>query len=90
MNPDANVGSSIPEYPEIANHIRQAIDEVYYGVKEPSEALDDETRTYFGMVIEQIYIMAATNALSRTKVENWFMFDPNPRTHCFYYYLVPT
>ena len=41
MNPDANVGSSIPEYPEIANHIRQAIDEVYYGVKEPSEALDD-------------------------------------------------
>ena len=41
MNPDANVGSSIPEYPEIANQIRQAIDEVYYGVKEPSEALDD-------------------------------------------------
>ena len=41
MNPDANVGSSILEYPEIANHIRQAIDEVYYGVKEPSEALDD-------------------------------------------------
>lgn len=41
MNPDANVGSSIPEYPEIANHIRQAIDEVYYGVKELSEVLDD-------------------------------------------------
>ena len=33
--------SSIPEYPEIANHIRQAFDEVYYGVKEPSEALDN-------------------------------------------------
>jgi CheY-like chemotaxis protein len=28
-------------YPEIADHIRQAIDEVYYGVKEPDEALDD-------------------------------------------------
>jgi multiple sugar transport system substrate-binding protein len=39
--PDANVRPSIPEYPEIADHIRQAIDEVYYGVKEPREALDD-------------------------------------------------
>jgi hypothetical protein len=25
---------SIPEYPEIANHIKQAIDEVYYGLKD--------------------------------------------------------
>ena len=41
MIPDANVKPSIPEYPEIADHIRQAIDEVYYGVKEPREALDD-------------------------------------------------
>jgi multiple sugar transport system substrate-binding protein len=41
MIPDANVRPSIPEYPEIADHIRQAIDEVYYGVKEPREALDD-------------------------------------------------
>jgi multiple sugar transport system substrate-binding protein len=41
MIPDANVRQSIPEYPEIADHIRQAIDEVYYGVKEPREALDD-------------------------------------------------
>jgi multiple sugar transport system substrate-binding protein len=41
MIPDANVRPSIPEYPEIADHIRQAIDEVYYGVKEPKEALDD-------------------------------------------------
>ena len=32
---------NIPEYPEIADYIRQAIDEVYYGVKEPKEALDD-------------------------------------------------
>lgn len=32
---------SIPEYPQIAEHIRQAIDEVYYGEKEPKEALDD-------------------------------------------------
>jgi multiple sugar transport system substrate-binding protein len=30
MIPDANVRPSIPEDPEIADHIRQAIDEVYY------------------------------------------------------------
>ena len=39
--PDASVRPSIPEYPVIADHIRQAIDEVYYGVKEPKEALND-------------------------------------------------
>jgi multiple sugar transport system substrate-binding protein len=39
--PDAHVRPSIPEYPEIADHIRQAIDEVYFGVKEPREALDN-------------------------------------------------
>jgi multiple sugar transport system substrate-binding protein len=33
--PDAHVRPSIPEYPEIADHIKQAIDEVYYDVKEP-------------------------------------------------------
>jgi multiple sugar transport system substrate-binding protein len=32
---------SIPEYPEIADHIKQAIDEVYYGLKEPKKALND-------------------------------------------------
>jgi multiple sugar transport system substrate-binding protein len=32
---------SIPEYPIIAEHIRQAIDDVYYGIKEPKRALDD-------------------------------------------------
>jgi multiple sugar transport system substrate-binding protein len=32
---------SIPEYPQIAEHIRQAIEEVYLGVKEPKQALDD-------------------------------------------------
>jgi multiple sugar transport system substrate-binding protein len=32
---------SIPEYPIIAEHIRQAIDDVYYGIKEPKQALDD-------------------------------------------------
>jgi multiple sugar transport system substrate-binding protein len=32
---------NIPEYPEIADHIRQALDEVYYGLKEPKEALDE-------------------------------------------------
>jgi multiple sugar transport system substrate-binding protein len=32
---------SIPEYPEIADNIREAIDEVYYGKKQPNEALQD-------------------------------------------------
>lgn len=32
---------TIPEYPDIAEHIRQAIHEVQYGVKEPKQALDD-------------------------------------------------
>jgi multiple sugar transport system substrate-binding protein len=32
---------SIPEYPIIAEHIRQAIDDVYHGIKEPKRALDD-------------------------------------------------
>jgi multiple sugar transport system substrate-binding protein len=32
---------SIPEYPEIADNIRKAIDEVYYGKKQPNEALQD-------------------------------------------------
>lgn len=32
---------NIPEYPQIADQIRQAIDEVYAGSKTPEEALDD-------------------------------------------------
>jgi multiple sugar transport system substrate-binding protein len=32
---------NIPEYPQIADNIKQAIDEVYFGVKEPKQALDD-------------------------------------------------
>ncbi len=32
---------SIQEYPEIADNIREAIDEVYYGKKQPNEALQD-------------------------------------------------
>jgi multiple sugar transport system substrate-binding protein len=32
---------SIPEYPAIAEDIRQALDEVYYGIKEPKQALND-------------------------------------------------
>jgi len=32
---------NIPEYPQIAEHIKQALDEVYYGLKEPKQALDD-------------------------------------------------
>ena len=32
---------AIPEYPQIAEDIRQAIDEVQFGIKEPKQALDD-------------------------------------------------
>jgi multiple sugar transport system substrate-binding protein len=32
---------NIAEYPQIADHIREAIDDVYSGTKEPKEALDD-------------------------------------------------
>jgi multiple sugar transport system substrate-binding protein len=32
---------SIPEYPAIAEDIREALDDVYYGIKEPKQALND-------------------------------------------------
>ena len=35
---------SIAEYPQLADNIRQAIDEVYLGVKEPKQALDDAAK----------------------------------------------
>ena len=35
---------SIPEYPAIAEDVRQALDDVYYGIKEPKEALNDAAR----------------------------------------------
>jgi multiple sugar transport system substrate-binding protein len=37
----ANARPSIPEYLQIAEHIHQALNEVYYGTKEPKQALDD-------------------------------------------------
>src|SRR5919198_991340 len=36
---------SIPEYPQIAEHIRQALDDVYYGLKEPKQALDEAAKS---------------------------------------------
>ena len=41
MIPDGRGRPNIPEYQAIAEHIRQALDEVYYGIKEPRQALDD-------------------------------------------------
>ena len=41
MIPDGRGRPNIPEYQAIAEHIRQALDEVYYGIKEPKQALDD-------------------------------------------------
>lgn len=36
-----HIRPNIPEYPQIAEHIRQAIDEVFFNQKSPKEALDD-------------------------------------------------
>jgi multiple sugar transport system substrate-binding protein len=41
MIPEGRGRHSIPEYPAIAEDVRQAIDEVFYGIKEPRQALDD-------------------------------------------------
>jgi multiple sugar transport system substrate-binding protein len=32
---------NIPEYQTVAEHVRQALDEVFYGIKEPKQALDE-------------------------------------------------
>ena len=41
MIPTAHSRPNIPEYPQIADNIKQAIDEVYYGMKDPKQALND-------------------------------------------------
>ena len=41
MIPQGQGRPSIPEYPAIAEDIRQALDDVYYGIKEPKQALND-------------------------------------------------
>src|SRR5919109_1081470 len=41
MIPDGRGRPNIPEYQAIAEDVRQALDEVYYGKKEPKQALDD-------------------------------------------------
>ena len=41
MIPEGRGRPSIPEYPQIAEQIRQAIDDVYYGKKGPKQALDE-------------------------------------------------
>jgi multiple sugar transport system substrate-binding protein len=39
-----HVRPSISEYPEIADHIRQALDEVFFDLKEPEQALDEASK----------------------------------------------
>ena len=34
----------IPEYPAISDHIREALDDVYYGIKQPKQALNDAAK----------------------------------------------
>jgi len=45
MIPQGRGRPSIPEYPAIAQDIRQALDDVYYGIKEPKQALNDAATT---------------------------------------------
>jgi multiple sugar transport system substrate-binding protein len=45
MIPTAHFRPNIPEYPQIADSIKQAIDEVYYGMKDPKQALDEAAAT---------------------------------------------
>jgi multiple sugar transport system substrate-binding protein len=44
MIPQAHSRPNIPEYPQIAENIKQAIDEVFYDIKEPKQALDDAAK----------------------------------------------
>jgi multiple sugar transport system substrate-binding protein len=41
MIPIGHSRPNIPEYPRISDNIKQAIDEVYYGIKDPKQALDE-------------------------------------------------
>ena len=41
MIPTGKGRPNLPEYQAIAEHIRQALDDVFYGIKEPKQALDD-------------------------------------------------
>ena len=41
MIPNGRDRPNIPEYQAIAEHVGQALDEVYYGIKQPKQALDD-------------------------------------------------
>jgi multiple sugar transport system substrate-binding protein len=41
MIPFGHNRPAIPEYPQIASHIKQALDDVYFGLKDPKQALDD-------------------------------------------------
>jgi multiple sugar transport system substrate-binding protein len=41
MIPTGSGRPNLPEYQAIAEHVRQALDEVFYGIKEPKQALDD-------------------------------------------------
>ena len=40
---------SIPEYPIIAENIREALDQVFQGLKEPKQALDDAAEVCKGI-----------------------------------------
>ena len=44
MIPQGHSRPNIPEYPQIAENIKQAIDEVFHNIKAPKQALDDAAK----------------------------------------------
>lgn len=51
MIPIGHIRPNIPEYPQISDQIAVALEQVYYGLKEPKDALDEaanETATLLG------------------------------------------
>jgi multiple sugar transport system substrate-binding protein len=57
---------AIPEYPQIAGHIKQALDDVYYGLKDPKRALDDAAARCSGI----------NGGANRLMYIRWFLVQP--------------
>ncbi|HJT47480.1 MAG TPA: hypothetical protein VJ729_04800 [Nitrososphaeraceae archaeon] len=43
MVPNGHSRPSISEYLQVADHVRESIENVYHGIKQPKQALNDAT-----------------------------------------------
>ena len=68
MIPTGHSTPRISEYPQIADNGRQAIEDVYYGIKEPRQALDD-AGAKSAKVLGWQMVSIETNDLSNTVKE---------------------